>query len=158
MERYVRHQTPPAGRHVFDWLNSLDMYCHVQWKMVVYVFAQSTIKKSYVFSYFSFFFEKKTWNKKTKKAVRWFLTFVRLSLAVSRRLGLLTHHFIRVLCCFCMTCLLCLLVLFGYFLCLLVLFDSLFMWGAQRWFSSNVGHLMFSQIFVLVCSRLRLRT
>ncbi len=27
---HVRHQTPPAGRHVFDWLNSLDMSCHVQ--------------------------------------------------------------------------------------------------------------------------------
>ena len=24
----VRHQTPPAGRHVFDWLNSLDTFCH----------------------------------------------------------------------------------------------------------------------------------
>jgi hypothetical protein len=55
---FVRHQTPPAGRHVFDWLNSLDMSCHVQVKMVVYVFAQSTTMKSYVFSYFASFFEK----------------------------------------------------------------------------------------------------
>jgi hypothetical protein len=62
------------------------------------------------------FLKKTSETKKQKKAVRWFLTFVRLSLAVSRRLGLVTHHFIRVLCCICMTCsLLCLLVLFGAF-------------------------------------------
>ncbi len=79
-----------------------------------------------VFLSFPYFLEKLS-ETKTKKAGRWFLTFVRLSLAVPRRLGLLSHHFIRVLCCFCMTCsLLCLLVLIGaafcacwWFLCLL---------------------------------------
>ena len=46
----VRHQTPPAGRHLFDWLKSLDMFCHFKGKKCSYVFAQIGTKKSYVFS------------------------------------------------------------------------------------------------------------
>ena len=104
-------------RHVSSWIGKKVCICF-----------DSKENNQFIWFFLVFLiFWKNYLKQKTKKAGRWFLTFVRLSLAVPRRLGLLSHHFIRVLCCFCMTCsLLCLLVLIGaafcacwWFLCLL---------------------------------------